>query len=399
MNLKRSEFLALMAAATSVTAIAVDTMLPAFGQVREHFGLETASDTALIITVFILGLGFGQLAYGPLSDRFGRKPVIRAGLTLYMVAGLATTIAPTFELLLIGRFVWGLGSAGPRIVTQAILRDRFQGDALSRALAVMFTIFLIVPSAAPLIGQLVLVLGSWRYTFAVGPVFAGIVFIWLNRLDETLAAEDRRSIAPRELWEALVTVVKTPMSVGNIVALTALSAAFLPYLSSSERIFDLIYGRGAEFFFWFSLNAALLAAFTLGSGWVVARIGSNRTATTSLLALLGVSGVFLALSLAAAGVPGFALFYVMTTLMVGFNVAARPTLTSQALEEVGHIAGTAASLIGATTLVLGSVLSAVIDRLIGDTITPFVAGFVVAALVGLVTNGWARRRQAVAARL
>jgi len=399
MNLKRSEFLALMAAATAVTAIAVDTMLPAFGQVREHFGLETASDTALIISIFIIGLGLGQLVYGPLSDRFGRKPVIRVGLVLYMIAGLATTFAPSFELLLIGRFVWGLGSAGPRIVSQAILRDRFHGDALSRALAVMFTIFLIVPSAAPLIGRLVLELGSWRYTFAVGPLFAAVVFIWLNRLDETLAVEDRLSIAPRKLWEAYVTVVKTPATLGNIVALTLLSAAFLPYLSSSERIFDLIYGRGDEFFFWFSLNAALLAAFTLGSGWVVGRVGSNRTGVVSLAALLVVSAGFLVISLISDGVPGFAVFYILTTLMVGFDVSARPTLTSQALEEVGHIAGTAASLIGATTLVVGSLLSQFIDRAIDDSVTPFIIGFVVAAVVGLASNVWARGRQGVSAAI
>lgn len=387
-----------MAATTAVTAIAVDTMLPAFSQVRQHFGLETASDTALIISIFIIGLGIGQLAYGPLSDRFGRKPLLRIGLTIYIVAGLATTFAPTFGLLLVGRFVWGLGSAGARIVSQAILRDRFHGDALARALAVMFTIFLIVPSAAPLIGQLVLELGSWRYTFAVGPVFATIVFLWLNRLDETLAPEDRQSIAPRELRQAFVTVVRTRSALGNIVALTLLSAAFLPYLSSSERIFDLIYARGDEFFFWFSLNAALLSAFTLGSGWIVGKLGSNRTGLVLLLGLLTVSGGFLFISVGSDGVPGFAVFYVMTTLMVGFNVAARPTLTSQALEDVGHIAGTAASLIGATTLVIGSLLSQFIDRSIGDSVTPFVFGFVVAAIVGLLANAWARSRQSATMR-
>lgn len=380
-----------MAAATAVTAIAIDTMLPAFSDVREHFGLENPADTALVVTVFIIGLGLGQLAYGPLADRFGRLPVIRVGLAVYVVAGLVTTFAPTFGLLLIGRFIWGLGSAGSRIVAQAILRDRFHGDALSRALAVMFSIFLIVPTVAPLLGQLVLGLGSWRYTFAVGPVFALTVLAWLGRLDETLAAGDRRSIAPSEVWDAVKTVARTPRSVGNIVALTVLSGAFLPYLSSSERIFDLIYDRGDQFFFWFSLNAALLAAFTLGSGWVVGRIGSDRTAIGSLLALMATAGVFLAVSLTSDGVPGFFVFYALTTLTVGFDVAARPTLTQQALEDVGHIAGTASSLIGATTLVIGSLLAGVVDRMIGDTVTPFVVGFVVAAAVAVLANTWARR--------
>lgn len=381
-----------MAAATSVTAIAIDTMLPALGDVRLHFGLgDSPADSALIVSVFILGLGIGQVIYGPLSDRFGRKPILHLGLAVYIVAGMATTFAPNFTLLLIGRFVWGLGSAGPRIVSQAILRDRFSGDVLARAMAVMFAIFLIVPTLAPLIGQAVLVLGSWRYTFAVGPVFAVLVYLWMTRLDETLALDDRRSTAPRELWAALTTVLRTPKSMGNIIALTILSGAFLPYLGSSERIFSVIYDRGDQFFFWFSLNAAILAAFTLGGGWVVDRIGSKRTTATFLTLVLASSSVFLVLAVAADGVPGFFVFYAMTTLMVGFNAACHALLTSQALDDVGHIAGTAASVIGAVSLVGGSLLSQVIDRAIDETVTPFVLGYVIASIVALVANVWATR--------
>lgn len=396
MNLKRSEFLALMAAATAVTAIAIDAMLPALGDVRTHFGLgDNPADSALIVSIFILGLGIGQIIYGPLSDRYGRKPILALGLTIYIVAGMATTFAPTFELLLLGRFIWGLGSAGPRIVAQAILRDRFSGDALARAMAIMFAIFLVVPTVAPLIGQLVLNLGSWRYTFAVGPVFAVGVFLWTTRLEETLPPEARRSIAPRELAAAISTVFKTPTALGNMIALTALSAAFLPYLASSERIYSLIYDRGGQFFFWFSLNAGILALFTLSSGWIVGRLGSDRTAKLLLTSLFVASATYLAITMVSDGVPGFFVFYLMTTVVVGLGAGARPMLTSQALDDVGHIAGTAASLIGAVTLAGGSILSRFIDEAIDDTITPFVSGFLIASVIAIAANTWARSRRPV----
>ncbi|MEA1903860.1 MAG: multidrug effflux MFS transporter [Actinomycetota bacterium] len=394
MDQKRSEFLALMAAATAVGAIAIDTMLPAFGNVRHHFDLgDNPAAAALIVTVFIAGLGFGQLVYGPLSDRFGRKPIMRLGLAIYIVAGLASTFAPTFGILLVGRFIWGLGSAAPRTMAQAIMRDRFSGDALARAMAVIVTIFLIVPTLAPLLGQLVLNLGSWRYTFAVGPLFAFMVLVWTFRLDETLAEENRRSIAPREIGRSVLIVLRTPSAVGSTVALTFMTGAFLPYLGSSERIFSLIYGRGDEFALWFALNAALMGGFTMTSAWVVKRIGSRLTRRIWLAALMTSAFAYLGIALATGGVPGFFAFYLLTALVLAFETAATPLLTSSALEDVGHVAGTAASLVGAISLIGGSLLSQFIDRAIGDTITPFAVGFVIASVVALTANEWASRAQ------
>jgi len=171
-----------MAAASATVAISIDAMLPAFGEVREYLGLSSdSSSVALVVTVFFGGLGVGQFVYGPLADRFGRKPVFIAGLILYSVAGFATTFATSLEALLVGRFFWGLGAAGPRIVSQALLRDRFRGDVLARAMAVILTVFLIVPTLAPILGQALLQLGSWRYTFAVGPVFGVIVALWCHQ--------------------------------------------------------------------------------------------------------------------------------------------------------------------------------------------------------------------------
>jgi DHA1 family bicyclomycin/chloramphenicol resistance-like MFS transporter len=394
MRPNKTEFLWLMAAATSVGAIAIDTMLPAFQEVREHFGLANPASTALIVTVFIAGVGVGQLFYGPLSDRFGRKPILRLGLAIYIVAGLASTMAPTFGVLLVGRFVWGLGSAGARTMSQAITRDRFSGDALARAMAVIVTIFLVVPTIAPLLGQLILGLGSWRYTFAVGPLMAMAVFAWSFRLDESLRDENRRSIAPGEIGRAAMSVLRTPSTLGGIVALTFLGGAFLPYLGSSERMFGDIYGRSDEFAAWFALNAALMGGFTMASSWVVKRIGAARTRRIWLYALLGTALLYVLVALATDGVPSFFAFYALTSLVLAFETASTPLLTSAALEHVGHAAGTAASLIGAISFVGGSILAQFVDNAIADTVTPFAIGFLVASVVAIIANEWSVRAQA-----
>jgi len=394
MSQRRSEFLALMAAATAAGAIAIDTMLPAFSQVREHFELlSDPAAAALIVTVFITGLGVGQFFYGPLSDRYGRKPIMRLGLMIYIVAGFASTFAPSFGMLLLGRFVWGLGSAGSRTTAHAIMRDRFSGDALARGMAVVVTIFLIVPTLAPLIGQAVLGLGSWRWTFAIGPLFAILVYIWTFRLEETLKAEHKRSVAPREIARSVLAVLRTPSALASIIALTATTGAFLPYLGSSERIFDLIYDRGDEFAAWFALNAALMGGFTMASGWVVKRIGAHKTRKLWLMSLLAASVIFLAISLATGGVPGFFVFYTLTAVVLALETAATPLLTSRALDEVGHVAGTAASLVGAISLIGGAQLARFVDRAIDDTITPFAVGFTIAALIAVAINEWGSRAQ------
>jgi len=392
MKQKRSEFLALMAAATAVTAIAIDAMLPALNQVRDHFGLQdNPASTAAIVSVFLGAMGLGQLIYGPLSDRFGRKPILTFGLILYVVAGIAATYAPSFGFLLAARFVWGLGSAAPRIVSRAILRDRFSGDALSRALAIVVAIFLIAPTLAPLIGQAVLNLGSWRYTFAVGPVFAMLVLLWSSRLEETLDPEDRRSIAPGKIAEAIWTILKTPSALGSAIALTALTAAFIPYLASSERIFGKIYDRGDEFFLWFALTGAIMAGFTLAAERIVRRIGTARTIRGWLYALFASAAVFVTVSLLTDGVPDFYLFYVMTLAVVAADTAVVPLLTATALEDVGHVAGTAVSTVGALSLFGGSLLSGFIDQAIDDTVTPFALGYLVASAIAIVAVAWARR--------
>ena len=382
-----------MAAASATVAISIDAMLPAFSDVRDYLGLSAdSSSVALIVTVFFAGLGIGQFVYGPLADRFGRKPVFMAGLLLYVVAGFATTIATSLGWLLIGRFFWGLGAAGPRIVSQALLRDRFRGDTLARAMAIIVTVFLIVPTLAPVLGQALLQFGSWRYTFAVGPVFGVIVALWSTRLTETLDPGDRRSIDVRSLVRTVGMILATRRTLGNALALMLMSAAFLPYLGSSERMYGEIYDHGDTFFLWFAASSVVMAGFTFLSARVVRRIGTRRTTVWIFALLLSVATANLAITIGSGGVPAFGVFVVATILMISFQTALSPLLTSGALDEVGHVAGTAASTIGVISLLGGAMLSPFVDGAIGSTVTPFAAGFLVFSMGASVAAAWANTR-------
>jgi DHA1 family bicyclomycin/chloramphenicol resistance-like MFS transporter len=395
----RREFLVLMAAASATVAISIDAMLPAFGEIREYFGLSSDSaSAALIVTVFFAGLGLGQFAYGPLADRYGRKPVFAGGLILYVVAGFATTLAPSLGLVLVGRFFWGLGAAGPRIVSQALLRDRFRGDALARAMAIILTVFLIVPTLAPVIGEVVLYLGSWRYTFAVGPVFGFLVLLWSTRLRETLAPADRRSIDLPSLARTVVAIVKTRRTLGSAIALMLMSAAFLPYLGSSERMYGEIYGRADTFFLWFASSAVVMAGFTMASARLVKQFGTRRTATGTFAALTVVGVVNLAVTVVSDGVPVFAFFVIATTLLISLETALTPMLTATALDEVGYAAGTAASVIGVISLLGGAMLSPIVDTAIETTVTPFASGFLVFGVGAALATAWAVGGRSAAVR-
>jgi DHA1 family bicyclomycin/chloramphenicol resistance-like MFS transporter len=345
--------------------------------------------------VFFAGLGLGQFVYGPLADRFGRKPVFMAGLILYVVAGFATTLAPSLGWMLVGRFFWGLGAAGPRIVSQALLRDRFRGDALARAMAIIVTVFLIVPTLAPVLGQALLQLGSWRYTFAVGPVFGVIVALWATRLAESLKPADRLPIDVRSLARTVGVILATRRTLGNALALMFMSAAFLPYLGSSERMYGEIYGRGDTFFLWFAISSIVMAAFTLLSARVVRRIGTRRTTAGAFVLLLIVASVNVAVTVFSGGIPAFAFFVVGTILMISLQTALTPLLTSGALDEVGHVAGTAASTIGVISLLGGALLSPLVDGAIGLTVTPFAVGFLVFSVVAALSAAWANTKGAL----
>jgi len=184
-------------------------------------------------------------------------------------------------------------------------------------------------------------------------------------------------------------IVRTRTALGNAIALMLLFAAFLPYLASSERMYGQVYDHGNLFSVFFAGSSIVMAGFTLTSMWVVKRVGTRRTTMGALSLLVVAAAGNLVITLYADGIPAFAYFVVATTVLISLNTALTPLLTSRALDDVGHIAGTAASTVGAISLIGSALLSPFVDRAIENTVTPFALGFLVFAVAGAGAAIWA----------
>jgi DHA1 family bicyclomycin/chloramphenicol resistance-like MFS transporter len=380
----------MLACQTALSALAIDTMLPAFDEMRDAFGLPSDSNrVALAVTTFFLGMALGQLFHGPLADRFGRKPVLYGSLLLYGICAGAATLAPTLEALIVVRFVWGAAAAGPHVVTTAVARDLYVGDEMARTLSFVRSVFLIVPVLAPALGELLIAVGSWRWVFGIGAVLAAIVGLWSVRLPETLDPEQRRPLRWSAVSGAFGEVVHSRVTLGYTAAATFALGAFLPWLGSSQLIFDEIYGRPDEFALWFALVACTMAVASLSAAAMVRRLTAVTMVRRSMVVFLLHSVLFVAVVFASDGVPPFGVFLLLIVVAVANLVAVNPSLISLAMERMGHIAGTASAVIGTLSYTGGALLAGIVDGAMTDSIGPLAIGFLVYGAAMLACMVWA----------
>src|SRR6478752_7313733 len=271
------EFVAIVAGCVAMAALSIDLLLPAFPDIRQEFGLGADStEPARLITFFFLGLAFGQLVYGPLSDRFGRKPLLYTGLVVYVVGALGALFAPSFTALLACRFVWGLGAAAPRSLAIAMVRDSYDGDRMARTMSHVMATFIMVPVFAPAIGAAAIALAPWRVVF-LSPIVAAVgVALWSLRLPETLPPERRRSVSPGALLEAFKVVVTTRETLAFGLAVTALFGIMTGFVGGAEILFKDVYDQQQWFPVLFGLIACMLGAGNVISARLVMRLGLQR---------------------------------------------------------------------------------------------------------------------------
>jgi len=376
-----------MASTMSLSALSIDLMLPAFDEIRADFGLAADStDTAAIITLFFLGMAAAQLVYGPLADRFGRKPVLYGGLAVFVMGAIGSALAGSLASVLAFRFLWGLGAAGPRVISLSIVRDVYEGDQMARVMSFIAAVFIFVPVVAPSAGTVLLGIASWRFLFWLCAILAGAVGLWLLRLPETLDAATRlERLQLRSLLRTARIVVTNRQAVGYTLALTFVFGAFVSYLASSELVWDEVYGRGDQFPLIFGALALAIGVAILINGLIVDRIGARRIVHGSLFAYVATAGVALILAIVGDGSPNFWLFVVLLGVALMFHGLLIPNSNSIAMSPLGDVAGTASSLIGAFSILGGAVLGAVIDRAFNGTVTPMITGFFLASLLALIT--------------
>lgn len=367
-------------------------MLPAFGEIRAAFGLDpTATQVSLLVTSYLVGLGIGQYFYGPIADAYGRKSVLYAGVLLYLLGAAGVVFSGSLGTMIAFRFLWGLGAAGPRVVSMAIVRDRYSGDDMARVMSIVMAVFMIVPAIAPSIGQAALSLGSWRYPFLVSAAFGLTVGLWSIRLRETLAPEHRLPLNLRNTISATTEVLRHRATGGMMVALTFMLGAFLPYLGSGQLLYSEVYDRADQFPYWFGLAALFMGAASVLNSRIVKRVGSQRMLTYTLSSYLVLASVFVASSVIADGRPVFPLFFGLTTLLIIGHVVSGALMNSLAMEHVGHIAGTASAVIGTVSTVGGSFLGSLVDRAVSNSVVPFALGFLVFGTTATALVGWSRR--------
>ncbi|MDJ0925481.1 MAG: multidrug effflux MFS transporter [Acidimicrobiia bacterium] len=391
-RLSRVHFTALLSMIMAMGALAIDMMLPAFDDMREHFGLAADStQVAQVVTTFLIGMALAQIFYGPLSDRFGRKPVLYAGFVIYGLGALGAVLAPTLELVLVSRFIWGVGAAAPRVVAVSIVRDTYAGDEMSKAMSFIMAVFLMVPIVAPSIGAALLLIFPWQSVFAAGVVFVAAVAAWARVLPETLDPDNRLPIDRRAISGAAREVLTNRQTFGYMMAMTMTFAVFSSYLASSERIFGEIYGRPDQFPFIFGALAATMGVAILMNATLVERIGAKRMVHLVLLTYVIAASAFWMVTAAAGGRPSFVFLMVGMMAMLSLHALLIPNFNSIAMLPMGHIAGTASAVIGTISLAGGAFLGAVIDSRFTDTVSPIVIAFVLFGILALGFVAWADR--------
>ncbi|TVS05197.1 MAG: Bcr/CflA family efflux MFS transporter [Rhodobacteraceae bacterium] len=391
--LRFGEFVALMALLSSTVAFSIDAMLPALPTIGQELSPANPARGQLIITSFVFGLGVGTLICGPVSDAFGRKSVLLAGLALYLLGAVMAVWAPTIETLLAARFLQGLGASAPRVVATAMVRDLYSGRNMARVTSFIMTVFVLVPALAPSMGAGIIWLSNWRMVFFSFVVFGLISGLWLMlRQPESLPPENRRPLHLRSLVRALVEIVTNPAVMVYVLALTFAFAPLFAWLSNLPMIFDDVYDRASTFHFWFAATALVAGTAAIVNAKLVLKLGMKRIATWAFAWQATVSALFLGLMQMGLPAPwDFALFFAfMCTAFFSIGLTFG-NLNALALQPLGHMAGIGASVVMSLSTV-GSVLIAVPISLAYDgTPIPLIFGMILCACTALSLMLLARR--------
>ena len=384
------EFIALMAALMASNALAIDSMLPALPAIGEGLGVVEANRRQLVITVYLLGFGFGQLVYGPLSDRFGRKGLLIGCLALYGIFGLLAGIASSFTLLLAARALQGVAAAATRVLVVAVIRDRYAGAGMARIMSIVMIVFMIVPVLAPTFGQAMLAVASWRHIFIILGVYGAGLALWtLLRLPETLPLDRRRPLSFGSIGEAVWMTLRIRQSIGNTVAQTLLMGALFAFINSIQQIVFDVYGRPELIGIVFACIAGPMAFSSYANSKLVMRLGSRRILLVALSAFTGMAALhLLAAELIGGGIWTFVLLQAATMAFFGLIGANAGAL---AMEPLGHVAGTASSVQGVITTVGGALIGFAIGQQFNGTTLPFLAGFTFCGGSALAVAFWANR--------
>ena len=379
----RWEFIALCAALMALNSLAIDIMLPALQQIGASLGVENENHRQYVITAYILGFGGGQLFFGPLSDRYGRRAPLVAGLIIYVAAVAAAAVAPSFAILLACRLVQGIGAAATRVIAVSIVRDTFDGRRMAEVMSLIFMVFMAIPVIAPGIGQFIMLFATWHWIFVTMAIGALIVSTWaLLRLPETLHPEYRRPLTVSSIVGGFRIVLTNRIALCYAFASTCIFGAMFGFINSAQQIYLDVFHVGEWFPLIFAGVAGVLAFSNFLNSRLVGRIGMRRLSQGALLLFLSISLAWLVVSLEMQ-MPLwlFVTFFAFAMLPFGGLGA---NFNALAMEPLGELAGTASSILGFMQTFLGGILGTLIGQAYNGTVTPLAAGFCSVSVAALL---------------
>ncbi len=377
------EFVAMLAAMTAMTALGIDTMLPALPQIGHSLGVGDENERQWIITSFVLGFGAATIVYGPLSDRYGRKALMLGGMAGYALCCIGIVFAPSFAVLLTLRVLQGASIAATRVVATSMVRDCYGGRQMARVMSLAMMIFLAVPILAPSIGQVIMLVFPWRGLFLALAVFAAVVLTWIGlRLPETLHSEYRRPIELRAVLRAFTTALTTRQACGYMVVQALLQGALLGFISSIEQIFADIFHAARLMPPIFALIAGAMGLASLLNSRFVERLGTRRLGHAAIVGMTVAALLHVLVVLAGQEtIWTFAIFQAIALFCFGLSAG---NFSAIAMEPLAALAGTAASVQGFVMMVGGSILGTAIGQQFNGTTLPMTAGFAITGILGIV---------------
>ena len=382
----------LIALIISLVALSIDAMLPALPEIAADLMFEDANDAQYIITMLFIGMGIGQIIFGPLSDRIGRKRDINLGFVVFILGCLMSINAQDFNEMMVGRFFQGLGAAGPRIVSIALVRDRFAGRQMARVMSFVMTIFILIPIIAPSIGQLIVNYSTWHSIFVLFLVLTIVAMTWFSlRQPETLPREKRISFSPAQMMSDIKSICAIPAAMGYTIPMGFIFGAFIGYLSSAQQILQTQYALGNQFAIYFGVLAASIGLASLVNAKLVMRFGMRRLSRAAMTVTALLSVPFFLLAQYYQGHPPLAQLMAYLLCVFFFFGIMFGNLNALAMEPLGHIAGLGSALVGSVSTLMSVMLGIIVAGAYDGTILPLVASFAILSFLGLVTMHWTEK--------
>ena len=377
------EMTLMLAALMGLNSFAIDAMIPALPAIGRSLNVVNENDRQLVVVAYFIGFASTQLIWGPLADRFGRKPVLSAGVVLYGLFALLCAVAGSFPLLIAARVAMGASAAVTRVLVVAMVRDLFEREAMARVMSLVFMVFMVMPVLAPNIGLAILLVAPWQAIFAALAAYAVAMLIWSGmRLPETLHPEFRRSLRWRDMAGAVWETIAEPQSRGYTVALTISFGALVAYIASIQQIVFEAFHEPRLIGLVFAAIAAPMALASWTNSRVVGRFGLRRVGHIASLVFTAVTLIHAAVAL--TGHESLAIFIILQALTMCAFAFTSSNFSTLAMEHMAPIAGTASSVQGMIGTIGGAVLGFVIGQQFDGTAVPYVVGTALCATGGFI---------------